>query len=351
MGRQLDVSLGMQQRREEIRQHANALELLYLQHNLTEDLRPMERTILRIVGGHFSAGNIRELQRALNESGARDFSGRALEVTGRLDRPTMLALFSYFQQWPSPLLPILRASVYPHISEGREDHREIWSRAYSSAGVSNAAALHSFLYAAGFRDFRNRELEERPGPRMLFALHSFVAGLEPDALSRRIHRAGLGAVPSRLELPRISFPVEPQDGSVVWRRGSYGTHSWRSGTVHRAIDIFAPRGYSVVAPVSGEVVHIGRESERQSAGGNVVVIRSAEGVSFLFSHLDTIEVTMDQPVQRGRRIGSVGTSGGSSGYPVRDPHLHFEAFREETVERRGRTVTRRVHYNPADLFE
>jgi len=86
---------------------------------------------------------------------------------------------------------------------------------------------------------------------------------------------------------------------------------------HKGVDISAPRGTPVLAPLDGTVTRLG------NAGGitgiRVWLIKTIEG-SFFFCHLDFIPTYLKEGmfVRAGTVIGYVGTTGG-----VRSPHLHF----------------------------
>ncbi|HSB47194.1 MAG TPA: M23 family metallopeptidase [Candidatus Bilamarchaeum sp.] len=344
---------------------ASALELAMISQNLPQQLGDAGRRLIRIVDDYFGVRDVRGLQAALNARGARGAQGGLLRESGRLDRETAYALFSYLhraQELPnerqsvSQMLTEIRAVIYPHMREGGLE--EMWSGVYATAASGGLQGLRAFLFAAGYSDFRNRDIGtgERAGAPELFALLSYAGGLSPQqsrdiAAGRPMSVASSDIVPARIAPERILFPVEPRDRRVEWHRGSYGSHSWRSGTVHRAIDIFAPEGYSVVAPAGGTVVHVG--TNPSSPGGNVVIIRGADGVMYLFSHLASISVSEGQEVARGLRIGTVGSTGvGLDGTAVQASHLHFEVFRGDIIRREGRVrLRRRVSYNPADFFE
>lgn len=69
------------------------------------------------------------------------------------------------------------------------------------------------------------------------------------------------------------------------------------------------------AAASGVVV-----SARYERGyGNVVVLNHGGGVATLYAHLSAFSVRAGQTVSASTRIGSVGSTGYSTG-----PHLHFE---------------------------
>lgn len=87
---------------------------------------------------------------------------------------------------------------------------------------------------------------------------------------------------------------------------------------HRGIDIAAPQGAPVHAAASGHVVSAGW------AGGHGYRVRLAHpgGTTTSYSHLSQITVAPGRLVAAGTAIGSVGSTGLSTG-----PHLHFEVRR------------------------
>lgn len=102
--------------------------------------------------------------------------------------------------------------------------------------------------------------------------------------------------------------------SFVWPAS--GTITQKFWDRHKAIDIGAPTGTSVVAADSGYVVQTGWS---EYGYGKYVVIDHGNGFQTLYAHLSTILVEVGQSVGKGERIGSIGESGRSTG-----PHLHFE---------------------------
>ncbi|HYW27255.1 MAG TPA: peptidoglycan DD-metalloendopeptidase family protein [Terriglobales bacterium] len=86
---------------------------------------------------------------------------------------------------------------------------------------------------------------------------------------------------------------------------------------HSGIDIGAPFGTVVGAADNGVVSLVNFDC---CVGyGNYVVITHGNGYSTLYGHLSAINVSVNQPVQRGQQIGAEGSTGFSTG-----PHLHFE---------------------------
>jgi len=87
--------------------------------------------------------------------------------------------------------------------------------------------------------------------------------------------------------------------------------------LHPGIDIGAPSGSPIVAAASGTVIYAGA----RGSYGNVVMIDHGNGVVTLYAHQRSggIRVRNGQRVAKGQRIGTVGSTGNSTG-----PHLHFE---------------------------
>jgi murein DD-endopeptidase MepM/ murein hydrolase activator NlpD len=115
-------------------------------------------------------------------------------------------------------------------------------------------------------------------------------------------------------------PVEGQ----VWYSGSFGAPR-PGGRAHKGTDIFAFRGTPVVAPVSGSVTH-----SNGSVAGKAFYLKGDDGNTYYGAHLHSLD-TKPGRVERGTRIGTVGSTGNAEGTT---PHLHFEIHlgRTETVD-------------------
>ena len=112
------------------------------------------------------------------------------------------------------------------------------------------------------------------------------------------------------------------NGSFVWPASGYITQGyWHS---HRAIDIGAWIGSPVVASDSGYVVFAGWDP---TGYGNLIILDHGNGYRTYYAHLSAIFVRVGDSVGQGTRIGSVGSTGRSTG-----PHLHFE-IRYHNVQR------------------
>jgi len=108
-------------------------------------------------------------------------------------------------------------------------------------------------------------------------------------------------------------PVAKGQYRLTARFGQHGGY-WSSG-VHSGLDFAGSVGTGIRAAASGTVTSTGYEG----AYGNRVVIDHGNGVETTYNHLSSISVSTGQKVTAGDRIGSLGSTGNSTG-----PHLHFE---------------------------
>lgn len=89
-------------------------------------------------------------------------------------------------------------------------------------------------------------------------------------------------------------------------------------TFHNAIDIAAPYGASITAPMEGRVAETGYSPIL----GKYIIMSHSSGWKTLYGHLSEILVQEGQFVSTGKLIGRIGTTGYSTG-----PHVHFEIMR------------------------
>ncbi len=119
-------------------------------------------------------------------------------------------------------------------------------------------------------------------------------------------------------LPEFVKPVvDPhRTSSPFGVRRTYIYHTGRrSVSYHWGVDYAGPTGTPVYAPAPGRVVL----AKSRVVSGNTVMIEHLPGVISIYYHLNTIEVAREQEVQTGTLIGTIGSTGLSTG-----PHLHFE---------------------------
>lgn len=102
--------------------------------------------------------------------------------------------------------------------------------------------------------------------------------------------------------------IHPVPGGVK----TQGIHGYNS------IDIGASVGTPIRAAASGRVI-IAKSSGWNGGYGQYVVIKHDNGVQTLYAHNSAIFVSAGEWVEQGVQIGSVGSTGNSTG-----PHTHFE---------------------------
>lgn len=112
----------------------------------------------------------------------------------------------------------------------------------------------------------------------------------------------------------VFFPVGGSDFRISSVFGNRSSPGGIGSTNHRGIDIAAPRGAPVIAPVSGRIEVAGP----LRGYGNAIYLRGDDGNQYRFAHLDGFDVRGGR-VTAGQQIGRVGSTGNSTGN-----HLHFE---------------------------
>jgi murein DD-endopeptidase MepM/ murein hydrolase activator NlpD len=117
--------------------------------------------------------------------------------------------------------------------------------------------------------------------------------------------------------------VRPNAGEITT---IYGVRRYYNGEFaedyyHRGVDYAGATGSPVVAPAAGRVALVGRESEGFLIHGNMIGIDHGQGVLSVFLHLSRIDVKEGDMVKAGQVIGSVGSTGASTG-----PHLHWGLY-------------------------
>jgi murein DD-endopeptidase MepM/ murein hydrolase activator NlpD len=102
-----------------------------------------------------------------------------------------------------------------------------------------------------------------------------------------------------------------------------------NGSGHNAIDIAAPIGTPVQAALTGTVLATGNTDLVRGcySFGKWVMLKHANGLSTLYSHLSAIDVTKGQAVATGQVLGLSGMTGYATG-----PHLHFGVYASEGTQ-------------------
>ncbi len=117
---------------------------------------------------------------------------------------------------------------------------------------------------------------------------------------------------NRLRKTPLGVPVQGHISSNYGRR--YSPFSKRA-QFHRGVDIAADWRSPIVATAEGTVI----KASWKGAYGRTVIIDHGDGIETLYGHLSQIKVKPGQKICRGQQIGTIGTTGKSTG-----PHVHYE---------------------------
>ena len=112
------------------------------------------------------------------------------------------------------------------------------------------------------------------------------------------------------------FPLER--GDITSAFGKRAHPFTGSASFHNGIDIASPGGIEVLAAREGKVLSTGWDDNL----GNYLVLSHEAGYQTVYGHLENVSVRLNQRVNSGSIIGTVGSTGISTG-----PHLHFEIRR------------------------
>jgi murein DD-endopeptidase MepM/ murein hydrolase activator NlpD len=170
-------------------------------------------------------------------------------------------------------------------------------------------------------------------PVQRLTLPTPMVDLDPEAERRATNEAArLRALydtvsPERLWRGAFTQPVSSRKPGSGF--GSRRVINGQPRMPHSGIDYSADRGTPVVASNRGRVALLGEFF----FAGRLVALDHGLGLYTLYFHLDGVAVTEGQIVEQGQTIGTVGTTGRSTG-----PHLHFAA------------QLGRARINPPDLY-
>ncbi len=120
-------------------------------------------------------------------------------------------------------------------------------------------------------------------------------------------------------------PLDKIGGRPVtkgWISSGYGKRDdpiTGAPSFHAGMDFGARYGADIVATGFGVVTHAGRHR----AYGNYVEISHGRGLTTLYAHAGSIDVSPGDVVEKGQVIGKVGDTGRTTG-----PHVHYEVIRD-----------------------
>ncbi len=110
--------------------------------------------------------------------------------------------------------------------------------------------------------------------------------------------------------------VDPINGKPAW---------------HSGVDFAGREGSDVIAVASGVVTYAGE----RSGYGKMVEVSHADGLVTRYAHHKSIDVTVGDVVKKGEKLGSMGSTGRSTG-----PHVHFEVLKNGRAVDPARYVAR-----------
>jgi len=144
------------------------------------------------------------------------------------------------------------------------------------------------------------------------------------------------ALPGKLDAADVK-PGEPvraggygEDRSI-YTQALFAPDGEEPRTFHLGIDVFAPAGAEVIAPLNSRV-HSSRINEAEGDYGPTIILEHTPvpGLTFhtLYGHLSRDSLKGLKPgaaFMAGEKIGELGTKSENGGWP---PHLHFQIILE-----------------------
>lgn len=123
------------------------------------------------------------------------------------------------------------------------------------------------------------------------------------------------AAPPSVGLGGSILPLPARSYEVTSDYGGRNNPTGNGGQFHQGVDLAAPSGTPIYAVTGGSVEQAGDAGDGY---GNLVRVKSGNTVTY-YGHQSSVNVSVGDTVEAGDQIGSVGSTGNSTG-----PHLHFE---------------------------
>lgn len=170
----------------------------------------------------------------------------------------------------------------------------------------------------------HRAMQVAEAQESVDALESHLADAQAESrqieqlIEEQQRRAREAAARAAAEARASGAPSSNASGAGhIWPRCDAVTSEYgrRWGRMHYGLDIDGNTGHPVFASKDGTVIYAGW----QGGYGRLVLVDHHDGVVTAYAHLSAFSVGQGQQVSQGQRVGSVGSTGNSTG-----PHLHFE---------------------------
>ena len=199
-------------------------------------------------------------------------------------------------------------------------------------GIPLAAALGDAHISVRAPDGGQRPVHYRVAPKQYqeqrLKVSPRTVDLSPEDQARyereRDHQAlvmATWAEPVGGALPSLRMQV-PVPGR---RSSSFGLRRVFNGQArnpHSGMDIAAPTGTPIAAPLPARVIDVGN----YFFNGNTVWLDHGQGLLSMVCHLSAIDVQVGERLQTGQRLGAVGATGRVTG-----PHLHWGVMLNRTM--------------------
>lgn len=160
--------------------------------------------------------------------------------------------------------------------------------------------------------------------------------LEKEVLD---YESKLKAIVDVSKLPKtgtgvLQYPVKKVIITQTFGTTAFSTQNPQvyNGSGHNGIDFGVPVGTAIYSAASGRVIGVGN-SDLACSGVSYskwILIRHNNGLSTLYAHLSSFNVSEGDTVESGQKIASSGNTGYSTG-----PHLHFTVYASDAVRVSG----------------
>ncbi len=121
---------------------------------------------------------------------------------------------------------------------------------------------------------------------------------------------------SKIFKPDLNF-INPVEGIISSRYGKKRFINNQPRSPHLSLDIAAAEGTKIISPSKGKVILVGDFFY----AGNYIIIDHGFGLISSYSHLSSVQVIENQLIEKGQKIGEVGSTGRVTG-----PHLHWTVY-------------------------
>src|SRR5690625_2769944 len=138
---------------------------------------------------------------------------------------------------------------------------------------------------------------------------------QSEALVRRYEGTLANIIETNKEMEYVPTIWPADDDFITSQFGSRSDPFNRKSAMHTGVDIRGSWGDPVYASAGGKVIL----AKYNGGYGNSIKIKHNHQFETLYGHLMTILVEENEVVKKGDIIGSIGSTGRSTG-----PHLHFE---------------------------